>query len=275
MAAAGLPACREPLMFFILSKIVWFVFSPVNFVILVAGLSVLLAFTRFARPARWIALFSLAALGLMAFSPLPRAVIRPLEDRFPQQDARKGPVTGIVVLGGAVGIARGDIVLNSSAVRMTKAVELARLHPEAKIVFTGGAANLITEAKETEADGAKLLFEALGLDPARLILEDQSRNTRENAVFSRRLVDPRPGERWLLVTSAWHMPRSIGVFRMAGFDVEAFPVDYWSSGEVDDFIRPYSRAPRALEVADNGFKEWVGLLAYRLAGYTDALVPAP
>ena len=262
-------------MFFVLSKVVWFVLSPVNLAILLAGLSALLAFTRFARPARWIGLFSLVALGLMAFSPLPRIVLRPLEDRFPQQDARKGPVTGIVVLGGAVGVARGDVAMNSSAARMTKAVELARLHPQAKIVFTGGAANLISEATVTEADGAKLLFEGLGLDPARLILEDKSRNTRENAAFSRNLVDPKPGERWLLVTSAWHMPRSIGVFRKAGFAVEAFPVDFWSSGEPGDFFRPYTRAPRGLEIADNGFKEWVGLLAYRLAGYTDALFPAP
>ena len=82
-----------------------------NFAILLAGLSGLLAFTRLARPARWVGLISLIALGLMAFSPLPRIVLRPLEDRFPQQDARKGPVTGIVVLGGAVGVARGDVCL--------------------------------------------------------------------------------------------------------------------------------------------------------------------
>ena len=262
-------------MFFILSKLVWFLFSPVNFAILLAGLSALLAFTRFARVGRWLGLLAVVALGLMAFSPLPRAVIRPLEDRFPQQDAAKGPVAGIVVLGGAVGVARGDVVLNSAAARMTKAVELARLHPEAKIVFAGGAANLISEVTETEADGARLLFEGLGLDPRRLILEDKSRNTRENAVFTRRLADPKPGERWLLLTSAWHMPRSMGVFRKAGFPVEAFPVDFWSRGKSDDYLRPFSRAPHALEIADNGFKEWVGLLAYRLAGYTDELFPAP
>jgi uncharacterized SAM-binding protein YcdF (DUF218 family) len=262
-------------MFFILSKLVWFILSPVNLAILLGGLSALLAFTRFARPARWVGLICLVALGLMAFSPLPRIVLRPLEDRFPQQDAAKTPVTGIVVLGGAVGVARGDVVVNSLASRMTKAVELARLHPQAKIVFTGGAANLISETTVTEADGAKLLFEGLGLDPARLILEDESRNTRENAAFTRRLVEPKPGERWLLVTSAWHMPRAIGVFRKAGFAVEAFPVDFWSSGEASDFVRPYIRAPLGLDIADTGFKEWVGLVAYRLAGYTDTLFPAP
>lgn len=262
-------------MFFILSKIVWFVGSPVNCAILAAGLAALLAFTRFARPARWLGIGAMVMLGLLAFSPLPRAVIRPLEDRFPQQDATKGPVAGIIVLGGAIGLARGDVVLNSAAARMTKAVELARLHPQAKIVFTGGSANLVSRSKVTEADGARRLFEGLGLDPARLAMEDQSRNTWENAVFTRRLVQPQPGERWLLVTSAWHMPRSMGVFRKVGFAVEAFPVDYWSGGKASDFIRPYSRAPRALEIADNGFKEWVGLLAYRLAGYSDSLFPGP
>ncbi|MCO5093439.1 YdcF family protein [Bosea sp. (in: a-proteobacteria)] len=262
-------------MFFILSKLVWFLLSPVNLAILLGGFSALLAFTRFARPARWVGLISLTALVLMAFSPLSLVLIRPLEDRFPQQDARRAPVTGIVVLGGAVGVARGDVVVNALASRMTKAVELARLHPQAKIVFAGGTASLISTATVTEADGAKLLFEGLGLDPARLIFDDKSRNTRENAVFARRLVDPKPGERWLLVTSGWHMPRAIGVFRKAGFAVEAFPVDFWSSGEARDFVRIYARAPRALEIADIGFKEWVGLVAYRLAGYTDALFPGP
>lgn len=262
-------------MFFILSKLVWFVFSPVNLAILAAAFAALLSFTRFARAARWLGLVAMAALLLMAFSPLPRLVVWPLENRFPQQDAAKGPVAGIVVLGGAIGVARGDVVMNSAAPRMTKSVELARLHPQAKLVFTGGGANLISAITNTEADGAKLLYEGLGLDSARLILEDKSRNTRENAAFTRRLVDPKPGERWLLVTSAWHMPRAIGVFRKAGFDVEAFPVDYLTTDHPSEFIRPYGRAPRGLEIADNGFKEWAGLLAYWLAGYTDALFPGP
>jgi uncharacterized SAM-binding protein YcdF (DUF218 family) len=262
-------------MFFTLSKLVWFAFSPVNMAILLASLAALLAFTRFARPARWLGLAALVALGLMAFSPLPRIVVLPLENRFPQQDAAKGPVDGIIVLGGAIGLARGDVVLTSAAARMTKAVELARLHPKARVVFTGGSANLISPVLDTEADGARRLFEGLGLEPGRLLLEDKSRNTRENAIFTRRLVDPKPGERWLLVTSAWHMPRSVGVFRKAGFAVEAFPVDYLTDDKPDDFIRPYARAPRGLSIADDGFKEWVGLLAYRLAGYTDALFPGP
>lgn len=262
-------------MFFTLSKIAWFVLSPVNLVILLAAFAGLLAFTRFARPARWLGLLALTGLLLLSFSPLPRILVRPLEDRFPQQDAARGPVAGVIVLGGAIGVARGDVVLNYAAARMTKAVELARLHPQAKIVFTGGGASLLSPIVRTEADGAKLLFDSLGLPPEQLLLEDKSRNTRENASFTRRLVDPKPGERWLLLTSAWHMPRAIGVFRKAGFHVEAFPVDFISGGEPADFTRPYARAPRGLGIADDALKEWVGLLAYWLAGYTDALFPGP
>lgn len=262
-------------MFFTLSKIAWFVLSPVNLVILLAAFAGLLAFTRFARSARWLGLLALTGLVLLSFSPLPRMLVRPLEDRFPQQGAAKGPVAGVIVLGGAIGVARGDVVLNYAAARMTKAVELARLHPQARIVFTGGGASLLSPIVRTEADGAKLLFDSLGLPPEQLVLEDKSRNTRENASFTRRLVDPKPGERWLLLTSAWHMPRAIGVFRKAGFHVEAFPVDFISGGESADFTRPYARAPRGLGIADDALKEWVGLLAYWLAGYTDALFPGP
>ena len=262
-------------MFFVLSKILWFMASPVNLAIGGLALASLLAFTRFARAARWLGLFCVTVLVLLAFSPLPRILVRPLEDRFPQQAVNSGKVDGIIVLGGAIGVAREDIVLNNAAARMTKAVELARAHPEAKLVFTGGGANLLSPVVKTEADGARLLFLGLGLPESRLILEDKSRNTVENAVLTRKLVDPKPGERWLLVTSAWHMPRAMGVFRKAGFEVEAFPVDYLSGGERADYIRPYRKAARGLDIADDAFKEWAGLLAYYIAGYTDALFPAP
>lgn len=262
-------------MFFAVSKIVWFVLSPVNLLILLAALAAALAFTRFARFGRRLGALAMLGVVVLAFSPLPRIAIRPLENRFPQQDAAKGPVAGIVVLGGAIGVARGDIVLNSAAARMTKAVELARLHPDAKVVFTGGGANLLSPVIETESDGARLLFLGLGLPPERLVFEDQSRNTRENAILTRKLVDPKPGERWLLVTSAWHMPRAMGVFRKAGFAVEAFPVDYFSANKPADFYRPYREASRGMLISELGLKEWAGLLAYYLAGYSDSLFPAP
>jgi uncharacterized SAM-binding protein YcdF (DUF218 family) len=262
-------------MFFNASKIFWLVASPVNALILLGLLAAALAFTRFARLGRWVALGAAFGLLALSISPLPRILLRPLEDRFPQQRDIAGKVDGIIVLGGSIGLVRGDVRFTSSASRMTKAMELARRHPEARIVFTGGGANLVSQVTVTEADAAKSYFLGQGLAPERLLLEDKSRNTHENATMTAALVQQKPGERWLLVTSAWHMPRSVGVFRKAGMRVEAYPVDYATNGTSGDFWRPYRRATIGLDIADDTIKEWIGLAAYRWAGYTDALFPAP
>ena len=121
---------------------------------------------------------------------------------------------------------------------------------------------------------ARLFFGQQGLDLRRITFEDRSRNTVENALFSKALVQPKPGERWLLVTSAHHMPRSVGVFRAAGFPVEAFPVDYRTRGAID-LLRPFSTLGDGLRRTDTAMREWVGLLVYRLSGRTEALFPAP
>ena len=115
-------------------------------------------------------------------------------------------------------------------------------------------------------------LEDLGVAPDRIIAEDRSRNTIENAVFSRRLADPKPGQRWLLVTSAYHMPRSVAAFRAAGFPVEPYPVDWRTRGLIDA-LRPFSSLGEGLRRTDTAVREWVGLVAYRLAGKTTELFP--
>ncbi len=155
-------------------------------------------------------------------------LILPLEDRFPPWNSAQGPPDGIVVLGGAIApgisLARGAVALNNSAERITATVELARRYPNARIIFSGGTAALFKGP--LEAPLAVKEFEALGVAHDRITAEEQSRNTIENAVFSRLIAQPKPGERWLLVTSAFHMPRAIAAFRAAGFPVEAYPVDW-------------------------------------------------
>src|SRR5262249_20121851 len=156
----------------------------------------------------------------------------PLEEQFPAWDPSRGDPDGIVVLGGGLDMqasaARGLPELNEAAERMTATVELARKYPAVRIVFSGGDAGLITSGNE--ADFALAFFESLGLPQERVLFENQSRNTIENAEFSKSLAGPKPGERWLIVTSAFHMPRAIGVFRAVGFAVEAYPVDWRTRG---------------------------------------------
>ena len=117
-------------------------------------------------------------------------------------------------------------------------------------------------------------FEALGIPHDRISAEEQSRNTIENAVFSRLIANPQPGERWILVTSAFHMPRAIAVFRAAGFPIEAYPVDYRTRGPIDA-VRPFDVMSIGLRRTDTALHEWLGLLGYRLTGKTSELFPAP
>ena len=118
------------------------------------------------------------------------------------------------------------------------------------------------------------IFASLGIAPERIIAEEQSRNTVENAVFSKLLAMPQPGERWLLVTSAHHMPRAMGVFRAADFPVEAYPVDWRTRGPID-LLRPFDSVGRGLERADTAMHEWIGLLIYWLTGRSAQLFPGP
>ena len=114
----------------------------------------------------------------------------------------------------------------------------------------------------------------MGVARARVVAERQSRNTIENAEFSKQIAQPKPGERWLLVTSAYHMPRSIGVFRRAGFPVEAYPVD-WRTRGTRDLLRPFATVGDGLRRTDTAVREWSGLLVYWLSGKSSALFPGP
>jgi len=264
-------------MFFSLSKILGFFVYPSNVLIAVGIIGLLFLATRFTRLASWLIVTSLVLIAIAGLSPLGNALILPLEQRFPPWDASRGAPDGIVLLGGMivpdVSSARGTVSLNEAAERITATAELARRFPGARIIITGGSNALIFDAA-VEAIFAIRQLEALGVAHERITAEEQSRNTSENAVFSRLIANPKPGERWLLVTSAYHMPRAIGVFRTAGFPVEAYPVDWRTRGPAD-LVRPFESLSDGLRRTDTATHEWVGLLAYRLTGKTGSFFPAP
>jgi uncharacterized SAM-binding protein YcdF (DUF218 family) len=264
-------------MFFNASKIFWLIAEPVSLAIFVGLLGIVLLFTRFARAGRALMAGAMIALAVGSLTPIGVVLLRPLEDRFPQPSAAMPPPTGIIVLGGAVDTARSEsrrqVYLDADAARMTAAVELARRYPNARLVFTGGSAGFPHEGL-AEAISVRELWLSLGVPAEQMVFEEKSRNTWENAVFARDLVKPKPGETWLLVTSAWHMPRSVGIFRHVGFPVVPYPVAYRTFGDGREFRVSVSILDR-LAMLDLGVREWIGLLAYRLAGKTDALFPAP
>ncbi|MCA3361335.1 MAG: YdcF family protein [Roseomonas sp.] len=261
---------------YILSKILWFPARPGHFALLVGAIGLVMIW-RGRRFGRWLILACLAFFFLVIATPISQFILLPLEDRFPRPAEAPARVDGIVVLGGAVDQnitdARGIPAINGAAERMTETVALARRFPNARIVFTGGQGSLV-HGGLTEADVAQQFFESLGLSGARVIYEAEARNTHQNAVLTRDLVQPKANEVWLLITSASHMPRAMGVFRQAGWqDIIAWPVNYRTGHSFAAFYdAPF---PERLGQFEWGFREWVGLLAYRLMGRTNALLPAP
>jgi uncharacterized SAM-binding protein YcdF (DUF218 family) len=264
-------------MFFYASKLFGFFAVPSNFIILAGILGALLLRTRFSRVGRPMVIGCLILLAVIGLSPVGNALIVPLENRFPAWDHSRGAPHGIVVLGGAVSPdvshARNTVALNEAAERLTEVAELARRYPDARIIFSGGSAAVLFEERP-EAEFAIRLLEALGVAPGRIVAEDKSRNTIENALFSRDMAQPKPGERWLLVTSAYHLPRAMGVFRQAGFPVEAYPVD-WRTRGAGDALRPFATLGDGLRRTDTAVREWVGLAAYWLSGRSSELFPGP
>lgn len=265
-------------MFFVAAKTLWFLLQPSTLMLGAAIAGAILSATAWRRLGRVLLWGGIAALLVCGLSPLGDLLIQPLERRFARADLERGaPIAGIIVLGGAED-SRAEGApqlagLNEAAERYTEAVALARRLPDVRLIFSGGSGALL-RAQPPEAETAGRLFVALGIAKERIVLEQQSRDTYQNALFTARMLDPKPGERWLLVTSAWHMPRAIGCFRRAGFAVEAWPADY-RAPPLAQMVRFNDSFPDGLRRVDFVTREYVGLLAYYLAGRTSALFPGP
>ena len=266
-------------MFYFVSKVFWLVAQPSSLFAIAIGLGLMLVAFNRRRVGLWMAGLGLALLVAVGFLPIGNYLVLPLEERFagatlPEPGAK---VSGIIILGGFedgwVSGGRGGLAVNESAERLTEGVRLARRFPEARVVFTGGVAGLLAGG-EGGAGAVGAFLEDAGIDKNRIVLEGEARNTWQNAVNVKKLVQPKPGETWLLVTSAYHMPRSMGVFRKAGFEVVPATVDYRTRGR-EDLARLFETIPAGLQRLDLGAREWIGLLAYWLSGRSSALLPGP
>ena len=264
-------------MFFYLSKIFWLLVQPVNLTGLLLLAAVVAQVVRWRRLAITASLGAFVVLGVSAWTSLGALMLHPLEDRFARPAALPETVDGIIVLGGgfegAINRVRGGYELNSGGDRFVEAAIMARRYPNAKVVISGGSGALVLEG-EADADTVPRLLEALGVSRDRMVLENRSRNTVENARFTRQLVAPGPSENWLLITSAFHMPRSVALFRREGFDVIAWPTDYRTTGQETIGLAQDNQID-TLQASSLAVREWIGLIAYRLTGRIDAILPAP
>lgn len=250
--------------------------QPLSVAVLLLVLGLALSWLRRRWVSRSFIGLSLLILILCCFTTLGYVVITPLENRFvrPPEPAR---VDGIVVLGGAmdgdVYAVRGGWELTRSGDRYVEALRLALKHREAKIVVAAGPAALVPEL-EPEALAAERFFADFGISGERVILDQRSRNTEENAVFAKELAGAGAGETWLLVTSAFHMPRSVGLFRRAGFSVVPWPADYMASGSEGIGLQ-LDNPVESVTVTTTALREWTGLLGYYLVGKIDEVLPGP
>jgi uncharacterized SAM-binding protein YcdF (DUF218 family) len=263
-------------MFFFLSKTVAFLLLPSNFLAAMTLAGFILMATPWRRAGRRLAATGFVLLLLVGFLPVGHVLSHALENRFPRWNPARGAPDGIVVLGGVIdpmlSRTRRQVSLSESAERVTVIAKLAHDYPNARIVFSSGDAGLLSK-DGAEAHYLYPLLDTFGVPRARVTLEDHARNTAENAAFTKALVKPKPGERWLLVTSAQHMPRAVGCFRRVGFPVEAYPVDYDTPPRMK--LRPSTQFGRGLDKADTAVHEWLGLVVYWLTGRTGELLPAP
>ena len=263
-------------MFFVLSKVLWFVVNPGNMLLLFLLLGMALLWTRWRRAGRWL-VSAVAVIGVtLAVVPVGGWLFGVLEDRFPALTTLPARVDGIIVAGGIVdpvlSADRGQVSVGGAAERLFEMAALAKKYPRARLVFSGGSGSLIYQDRK-EADAVKPLFRQLGVDLKRVVFEDKSRNTAENAAFSYRLAKPEKGQVWLLVTSAFHMPRAVGSFRQAGWEVIPYPVDYMTRGKAE--LPLQFNFAGGLGSFDGALHEFFGLLFYWLNGKTDQLFPAP
>lgn len=263
-------------LFFYASKIIWAMLSPSNFIILLLVLgTIALLFQGYRWARRFLVVGSLLGLTVMVY-PVGDYLIEPLESRFSKPQQLPTGVDGIIILGGGedlkASISWQTPELGSGADRYVAAAHLARNYPIIPVIFSGGSGSILLQGTSREGDFARQTLRMVGVNTRRIIIESESRNTYENFVNLKSVL-PKPNGKYILITSAFHMPRSVGIARKLDINVVPYPVDYKSnSSELRQFKLDFNGHIDSLET---GWREWIGLTAYYLSEKTNAWFPAP
>lgn len=263
--------------FWVISKVFWRLAKPSTSICLVLLAGVVLLFLGREKPGKKLIAAATALILLFSLLPVYPALMVPLENRFPIPEPLPEKVDGVIVLGGAeipyLTEIRGQVSLTDSAERLTTFISLARRFPGAKLVYAGGQGALNAQEYKV-AFTAKLFFEQMGLDTGRVVFDSQSRNTQENVENALQLAQPEKGEKWVLITSAWHMSRSVGIFRKLNWQVIPYPVDFKTDGKLEMSIGLMPSFSGTV-VISNVVYEWIALFYYWLMGRTSELFPGP
>lgn len=255
--------------FFIASKLIGALLRPDTWIVIALGLIVLALLTQRRRLSLWTSSVTLAVLFALAILPLGDLLLQPIERTYPAEPPLER-VDGIIVLGGGEDARASaywsQMQFNEGGDRFAAGLALARRFPEAKLLFAGGSGALrdLRGTMVSEASIAEQFFLDQGVNPNRLLLEARSRNTVENARLSLEIADPNPDETWVLVTSAFHMPRAMRSFETAGWTgIVPWPVDYRTAAFADGVGWDLTRN---LQVLNTAIREHIGKIAYQLSG---------
>ena len=254
-------------LFFIASKLLSFLEQPLNWVLSLLLLSGLCALVKRHTAAKRLRALSIILLLLIGVVAIPDVALQRLEDAVPTTSHPIDAFEGVIVLGGVMQsgrmpIERRQVLLGDAAERITEAVALARRYPALKIVFSGFSPEIFPDGI-SEADAAAQFFEQQGIPGSRLIREGRSRNTHENALYSLQLPGIDAAKRWLLLTSASHMPRAFAIFKKAGWNVEPYPVDF-HTGRTINYLH-YSLVSGA-DRWNIVLHELLGIAVYKITG---------
>lgn len=261
-------------MFFGLSKIFWTLAQPLNALCLLAMLGLLVRLFS-PRAAQWIMIAALGGILVFGLLPVGPWALTWLESQYPAPSELPSKIDGVIVLGGAfesyLTQKTGQLSANGDIERVFCFVEIAKAYPEATLVFSGGSGDILNpDARESE--DAKAFFKLAGLEGRDVLYETKSRNTYENAVYTKEMVSPTEGQTWVVVTSAFHMPRTMGIFKALGWPVTPYQCDR----KTDGTYRIFSGLPSvtanfsALNIA---IKEMIGLIVYRATGKSAFILP--
>ena len=263
-------------MSFVLSKILWVFLAPANVLLVLLGVGLSLGMSpraRYEKIGRFLCFFVLFCLAAIAILPIGQWALTPIENRFAFNPPEH--VDGIIMLGGDEQTEISDVRNQPTALdsmrRYVRFKNLSQRYPEAKLVFSGGSGLLYPYKNKRDAEVAHDILASIGAPMDRIFFENTSNNTYQNARFSANHLGSRISENWLLVTSAFHMPRAMACFRKVGWNVYAAPTGYFTPGTYPLYF-PFSFEEQ-MHLLTIAIHEYVGLVAYRLMGRTTALWP--
>ena len=261
-------------LFFYVSKIIWLLVSPDSLLLILLIFSVTLLFLGKISSAKILLSAVSFTFILIAFFPLGEWLLNPLESHFITNPTLPAKLDGIIVLSGSeepeLSHIWNQVEVGATAERNLAFLNLARRYPKAKLIFTGGTGRL-TNQRYKAADVAKTLFEQQNFNINKIKFESKSRNTFENATYSKKVAKPLKNENWVLITTSWHMPRSIGIFCKINWPTIPYPVDHQT--RKGNLYRVNFDLAKNLSILKIGIKEWLGLFAYYLSGKTTSLLP--